>query len=347
MSTKNHITAVDIAKHLGLAPTTVSHVLAGRAERVRIKSETQNRVLEAARSMGYRTNASARAMRTGHFGCAAFIQPLRHMYLAPALLVGLSRELEKRNMHLSLAHVSDDVFADEEYLPKIVRELAADGLVINAAFDFPQNFLDAIESHHIPTIWVNHQRAMDCVYPDDFTGGLMGTQHLLAMGHTNIVFAIANPLDTHYSVGARQGGYEEAMRSAGLQPHVVPLADVEAMLQGHRSDQRIARATQLLTAPDRPTAILAYERDTALPILFAAAGLGLEVPRDLSLAMFHSQIDSHSGYDITTLLAGWETIGRETVDALLQKINEPKQPMEPRPVTPTLFEGKTCAPPQR
>ncbi|RYF43578.1 MAG: hypothetical protein EOO38_18730 [Cytophagaceae bacterium] len=76
-----------------------------------------------------------------------------------------------------------------------------------------------------------------------------------------------------------------------------------------------------------------------------AARLGLEVPRDLSLMMFHSQIDSHSGIDITTLLAGWEQIGRETVTALQKKIRDSQTLLDPHPVTPALFEGKTCAPP--
>lgn len=340
ITTRHRVTAVDIAQRLGLAPTTVSHVLAGRAGRVRIKAETQERVLQTAREMGYRTNASARAMRTGNFGCAAFIQPLRHMFLDPALLVGLSRGLEEVNMQLSVAHVADDVFGDDEYLPKIVRELAADGLFINAAFDFPQGFLDAIATHRIPTVWINQRREADCVFPDDFTGGVMGARHLLALGHERVAFAVANPSDPHYSVAERRGGYEAAMRDAGLAPRTFSL---QSPLPG---DHRLEGAANMLLGPDRPTAVLAYEINTALPILVAAARCGLEVPRDLSLVTFHGKIEFYSGADVTTLVAGWEQIGREAVRALRRKIAEPDLSLPPLAVAPSLFAGLTCVPPR-
>jgi len=320
ITTRHRVTAVDIAQRLGLAPTTVSHVLAGRAGRVRIKAETQERVLQTAREMGYRTNASARAMRTGNFGCAAFIQPLRHMFLDPALLVGLSRGLEEVNMQLSVAHVADDVFGDDEYLPKIVRELAADGLFINAAFDFPQGFLDAIATHRIPTVWINQRREADCVFP--------------------VAFAVANPSDPHYSVAERRGGYEAAMRDAGLAPRTFSL---QSPLPG---DHRLEGAANMLLGPDRPTAVLAYEINTALPILVAAARCGLEVPRDLSLVTFHGKIEFYSGADVTTLVAGWEQIGREAVRALRRKIAEPDLSLPPLAVAPSLFAGLTCVPPR-
>jgi LacI family transcriptional regulator len=341
----SRITAVDIARHVGLAPTTVSHVLAGRAGRVRIKVETQERVLQAAQELGYRTNTSARAMRTGHFGCAALIQPLRHMYLAPELLLGLSLGLEAANMHLSVAHVADEAFGDNEYLPKIVRELAADGLFINAAFDFPKGFLEAVEAHHIPTLWINQKRAADCIFPDDFAGGVQAAEHLIAMGHRRVAFVVANPTDRHYSVLDRRAGYESAMREAGLEPQVCSLMDVEAYTSGDLRDRRIERAAQLLSGPDRPTAILAYEFDTALPVIVAAGNAGLQIPKDLSVAMFHSKIEYYTGLGITTVVVSWE-IGRDSVLALRTKIDGPQTPLPPLAVLPSLHQGNTCAPPK-
>lgn len=339
------VTTVDIARHLGLSQATVRHVLNGRAEKLRIREDTRRRVMDAAQELGYRPNASARAMSTGRSGSAAFIQPLRHMYLAPELLVGLSQGLEEANMHLSLAHVSDEVIGDEEFLPKIVREVAADGLFLNAAFDPPPSFVRAIESHRIPTIWINQRRAADCVNPDDFAGAALATRHLLGLGHERIAFAIANPTDAHYSVRDRQAGYEAAMREAGRTPWVYPLSVVPPGASGPVGDRRIERAMDLLDLPGRPTAILAYEIDSALPILMAAAHRGVPVPEALSLAMFHRRIDSFSGVPITAMLAGWEEIGRRAVGALREKIREPDRPLAPLAIAPILYRGGTCAPP--
>jgi hypothetical protein len=61
-------TIATIAAHMGLSRATVTHVLNGRAAEQRIRPETQRRVLEVARELGYRANASARAIRAGRFG---------------------------------------------------------------------------------------------------------------------------------------------------------------------------------------------------------------------------------------------------------------------------------------
>ena len=53
----------DIAEHLGLSQTTVSHVLTGKHARYRISAETVERVWKLAEKMGYRINGMARAFR--------------------------------------------------------------------------------------------------------------------------------------------------------------------------------------------------------------------------------------------------------------------------------------------
>jgi DNA-binding LacI/PurR family transcriptional regulator len=164
-----HITAGDIAARLGLAPTTVSHVLAGRGDRVRIKAETQRRVLDAARELGYRPNASARAMRTGRFGSAALIQPLHNVFLPADFLLAAAGELERQQMHLSVAQIPDEVLGGEDraagFLPKVVRELTADGLLINMIVGIPDEFVRAVRAHQIPTVFVNSRQARTASTP--------------------------------------------------------------------------------------------------------------------------------------------------------------------------------------
>ena len=60
-------TIATIAAQMGLSRATVTHVLNGRATEQRIRPETQRRVLEVAQELGYRANASARAIRAGRF----------------------------------------------------------------------------------------------------------------------------------------------------------------------------------------------------------------------------------------------------------------------------------------
>ena len=104
-----HPTIATLAEHLGLSRATVTHVLNGRGDTQRISPKTQQRVREAAQDLGYRANASARAVRAGRFGSIALIQSLWGQYLPPELLFGLSRALADQDLHLVLSQVPDPV----------------------------------------------------------------------------------------------------------------------------------------------------------------------------------------------------------------------------------------------
>jgi DNA-binding LacI/PurR family transcriptional regulator len=88
-------------------------------------------------------------------------------------------------------------------------------------------------------------------------------------------------------------------------------------------DRRVEEAIALLQTPERPTALIAYEMDTALPILFAARTLGLRVPGDLSLLMFHDSFNPVIGVSITTMMLNTKSVGTEAVAMLEEKMLRP------------------------
>src|SRR5690348_7209553 len=104
-SRSGHPTIATIAARLGLSRATITHVLNGRGTEQRIRQETQQRVLETARELGYRPNTSARAVRAGRFGSVALIQSQLGEYLPPELLFGLTTATAARDLRLVLTHV--------------------------------------------------------------------------------------------------------------------------------------------------------------------------------------------------------------------------------------------------
>lgn len=344
------VTTADIARHVGLSAATVSHVLTGRADKLRIRPDTQRRVLDAVKELGYRPNASARAIRTGRFGSAALIQPLNNVYMPVGLILGLAEELEKHDMHLSVAKLTDESLSDEAYLPKVVRELTADGLLINMIVGVPASFRAAIREHNIPTIWINNRQEADCIHPDDLAGGRLATEHLLRLGHRRIVFlrlkrSSSDNSEAHYSEKDRLEGYEAAMKAAGLPPRTVLLSSIPVTAEEVNTDKRVHEVIDLLRSSERPTAIVAYELEVALPVLFAAAHAGLKVPRDLSVVMFHDGCDSLSGVPITAVQHNMWSLGIEAVRMLVEKVSAPERSLPARALPSSLFEGGTSGPP--
>ena len=64
MTSKQRLTSHDVARESGLSRATVSYVL-NNDPRQTIPEETRQRVLRAARKLGYRPSAPARALRAG------------------------------------------------------------------------------------------------------------------------------------------------------------------------------------------------------------------------------------------------------------------------------------------
>jgi LacI family transcriptional regulator len=347
-STKTRVTTADIAAHLGIGKSTVTQVLNGRAEEKRISLATRERVQEAARELGYRPNASARAVGTGRFGCAALIQPRSSIYLPHWLLLGLTEELQEHDMTLMFSEAHDNDSRSPELLPKAVRELAADGLLINMAGRITETLQSALEGLNTPVVWINTQQEYDAVHPDDILAGHMATEHLLKMGHRRITYldtAWPENDEVHYSRHDRLQGYREAMKTERLEAHSVHLPIMPATIEDVKSDERVDIAAQFLAAESRPTAIVAYALDSALPVLQAAERLGLRVPRDVSLVMCNDDINRHIGRPVTTVVSSMTQMGSQSVRMLLQKIEQPQRNIPSVAIKPWLFEGATCAPP--
>lgn len=343
-----HPTIATIAAHMGLSRATVTHVLNGRATEQRIRPETQRRVLEVAQELGYRPNASARAIRAGKFGNIALIQSLLGQYLPPELFNGLTRAIADKDLHLVLTQVPDVVIDDETYLPHAMRSLSVDGVLINRNVNSSQPLLERVHQLRIPAIFLNVKQETDCIHPDDIMGGRMAAEYLLDMGHERIVYVDTDePDNRHYSKVDRRMGYESAMAAAGRTPRtfLIPKRWETPGVPGE--DSRIVAMQTLLTGPDRPTAVIAYELAEAMATVHAAHRLGLRIPQDLSLIQFHHWMDDRFFIPIQTVSNVMDAVGVGAVALLLEKIKDPDGALPARAVPVEMMHGATCAPPRR
>lgn len=346
-SRTQHPTVATIAARMGVSRATVTHVLNGRADEQRIRPETQRRVLEVARDMGYRSNASARAIRTGRFGNIALVQSLLGQYLPEELLLGLTRAIVDKDMHLVLTQVPDTVIDDEAYLPHTMRELSADGVLINRHVGLPQPFMERVHRLRIPAISLNVRQEADCVHPDEVMGGRIGTESLLGLGHGRIAYVDTMVSEEpHFSKLDRRIGYDQAMASAGKAPWVHLLPHDWQTPGRDGVDARVEAARGLLSRSDRPTAVLAYEIAEAMAIVQAALQLGLRIPQDLSLVLFHKHVEDRFFLPFQTVSNMMEEVGAEAVGLLLRKIEDPEAALPARAVPVRMLDGATCMPPR-
>jgi len=336
------VTLKDIAVAANVSVATASHILGTRGHNFR--QETRDRVCGAAKSLGYRANASAKAMRSGRFNCYSLLlsmDPLNSGLFLP-MINGISYAMEEDGIRMMISRVSDEHLADPDYVPTLLRECASDGLLVIYNVSVPDGLKTLMSRCGIPAIWLNSRQDSDCIYPDERDAGIRATEKLLELGHTDIAYLDytfgSDYPHIHFHLAERYLGYEIAMRTAGLTPR--RLDDVSGLPR----NKRIAHSAAWLTSSAKPSAVVTRAATTAWPILHAAASLGIKVPEQLSVITFSERVRNDTGVQIDAMLVPMFEMGRPAVDALTKKIANPSLRL-PAVQLPMKYQaGETCAP---
>lgn len=113
----------------------------------------------------------------------------------------------------------------------------------------------------------------------NWAGGVSATRHLIGLGHRRIGM-IGGPED-YLCSRARIDGYRAALDNAGIEVDLTLIRHGDFHHEGG-----YLQARELLSRPDRPTAIFAGSDEQALGTIEAARTHGLSVPDDLSVVGF-------------------------------------------------------------
>ncbi|HEV7298283.1 MAG TPA: LacI family DNA-binding transcriptional regulator [Tepidisphaeraceae bacterium] len=330
-------TAKDIARATGLSLSAVTQVLGERGHLFR--PETRDRVLQAARELGYRPNSAARAVRRGRFGMVGLLsRALDAGSIVPGeVLYILQRELRERDCRLVAEQVSSSDLVSGEGVPRLARVLSVDGVFISIAHSISEQLVDFMSRSQLPAIWLNARIASDCVFPDDFGSLRDATERLLRLGHRRIALIMsrrAGAPEDHYSLADREAGYAAAMSAAGLAPQieVLPVGDAEAF-----------RA--LLAGEGRPTAILTDDGADTSGVLLHAVQAGLRVPDDLSIVALDRSELRIGGFQVDTCVLPFNKMALHAVPMLFERITGVVSSHPPRPLPYSYVAGTTCAAP--
>ncbi|WP_077490509.1 LacI family DNA-binding transcriptional regulator [Sinomonas mesophila] len=306
-------TALDVARRAGVSRSAVSLVLNGRGEG-NVAKDSQQRILAAAAELNYTPNAIARSLRDqrtrviGLVSDAAVTSPFDGEIIAGADALARSR---------GFVTLATDTEQDAERDLDAVRTLLdrrVDGLIYVTVglheLHVPQGMLTlpaALANCYASPDSPPGAGALTSVQPDEVAGGRDAAAHLIALGHRRIAF-----LGGEYSspaVALREAGFRAAMAEAGL-----PVREDWVLEAGFDIAPGHAASTALLSAPasERPTALLAGNDRAAVGMVLAAARLGLDVPRDVSIM----------GYDDERRVAALMIPPLSTVQLPLRRIGE-------------------------
>jgi LacI family transcriptional regulator len=317
-------TQVDVARLAGVSRATVSYVLNDPTDqRIPISSETRQRVLNAITELGYEIDARAQALRSGDTKTIGVLLPIYENPYFWQILRGISSEAEACGYSLLLAHSS----RTPEQESQSVRELAeqrVDGLVMLIGFKLlSEQILNQLRNSRHPIVEISGTASeFDYVHQGYGAGAQALMAHLIELGHQRIgfVYGVTVPSQGFDRLEA----YRRALEEAGLAYDETLIVQCGELLEDGRQ-----AAIQLLSQPNRPTALLAINDLLGMAAIRAAADLELRVPEDVSIASFDDIPFSEFIVPRLTSISGRpEQNGRDAVRLLLKRLNDPDRPRE-------------------
>jgi len=329
----------DVAREAGVHVSTVSRVLNDQAAAGRITPDTEERIKEVARKLGYRRNTIARALRTGRTLVVGMVVPdVANLYQAE-ITRGAGDILYTDGFSLILASTDDDP-AHAETQVSAMLGVQADGLMYGVARD-DDKVLAGIVDEGIPVVLFNRAApglGISAVLPDDHAGTRQAVEHLLSLGHERIVH-VGGPEDVSSSVN-RLEAFEETLRAVGLTG-----SHHFARRQNEEEGQRVTRAL-LKERPDT-TAVIAANDRLALGAIDAIRASGRSCPQDVSVVGFNDMPYSERfSPPLTTIRISQYELGAKTARLLLETIRDPELAPETQLVsTELVVRGSTAAAP--
>ena len=310
----------DVAKQAGVSQSSVSLVL-NQIEGARISDATRQRVLQAAREVGYELPGQRRLEKADRQLIAFVSDDLTAGHPSVIHLKGI-REVAWEGGFLVAAYVTGgDPEIEAAILSTIDRDAATVGLVYAA--HAPSRVNPPLPARSKPTVLVNcqsHDPDLVSVRPADVSGGFVATTYLTDLGHRRIAMIGA---DSASEVARdRLKGYRQALTSADL-PYCPELVrdGTWTEVDGYRHSH------DLLRLPRRPTAVVCAHDMMAIGAIAAARDLGLGVPDDVSIVGFENQDCGRFAVPpLTTVAQAHHEVGRQAAEALLEQAVHRKAP---------------------
>lgn len=335
------VTINDVARAAGVSKGLVSLALNGRSG---VAVETRDRILSVANELGWSPSPLARGLSTRRAYALGLIlrREARTIEVDPffaAFIAGVETVLAERGQVLVLTVVPDRAAETRAY-ERLATDKRVDGFLLTdlLAADERIGLIDRLGSQAV-SLGEPVGGSPFPVISRDYDAGIDAlVEHLLGLGHRRIAHVSGDERMLHGLL--RRERFERAVRSAGLDPLVVPT---------DFSPEQGAEATKtLLDAAEPPTAIVYGNDPMAIAGMSVAHERGLRLPHDLSITgLDGSQIGTYVYPMLTTLdndPAGW---GIAAATALLRLVEDGEPADVALPPARLVVRASTAPPAQR
>ena len=266
-------TLKDVAKLANVDVSTVSRALNNTSY---VHPETKERIYAAAKQLGYRPNAMARALRQGRSHIIGVVVPRLHLTIFSEILQGIETAAQKQGYMTTVCVTEDDPKVERDRLGRL-RDVGVDGIII-AATGRNGRILRDIQAGGVPVVQLVRRQELDMSsVVADYEACGRDAVHFLASKGCRAIGLIAGSQELAPYRG-RYEGYRQAIHELGLEEITIG-SDRKVNSFGYGYEC----ACQLLDENPELDAILAAVDVQGLGAIRAAVERGLRVPENLKI----------------------------------------------------------------
>jgi LacI family transcriptional regulator len=270
----------DIARDLNVSVITVSKAMRGNTD---ISEATRERVLARMKELDYQPNLAARSLVTGRSFIVGLIVPDLLNPFFTELAKSLGSALRPRSYGLVITSSEDDAEIEQAEI-RMMLARGVDALLIASCQPVLEGLM-SVHNQHTPFVLLDrpfpHLRA-NFVGADDFAGGKLATEHLIALGRRRLAYIGSPDLSP---AAERFRGFRIALRDhdIDLREELVPShPNVDAL--GDNAGYEMMQL--LLRRRPRPDGVFCHNDVVAIGAMKATLDAGLAIPKEIAFVGF-------------------------------------------------------------
>ena len=310
---KGQVTIKDIARELGISPSTVSKALKGHPD---ISKETKKAVRELVDKWNYKPDPIALSLKGGQSKIIGVIIPEIVHYFFSTVISGIEDLAYDSGYHVMFCQ-SNETYEREVQAVQTLLSSRVDGILVSISkvTEDYEHFRKVIRNR-IPLVFFDRicdEIESDRVIVDDEAGAYEAVKHLIGIGCKNIVH-LSGPPNVNIGIN-RKNGYINALRD-----HNLPVSD-QNIIRCDTNEEAAKVVPGLLSRAEKPDGIFAVNDMTAAAAMKIIKKHGYHVPGDIAIVGFTSGILSDiTDPPLTSVEQHGYIIGKEAVKLLIGRI---------------------------
>lgn len=310
-----HTTIKDVAKALNVSISTVSRAFNDKYD---IHPDTRNKILEAARTMGYSPNPIAQKLCLHRSNMIGVIVPEFVNAFFPKVLMGIQKVMEEAGYQVLIMSSNESAQRELENIKTLVKNMV-DGVIISLTQETRDiSFFKELLERKFPIVQFNRvSQKLDTpkIIFDDYYWAYQATEHLISQGFQNIyhLSGPGNLLLTHNRIK----GFMDALKKHHLDADKKRIVETGIFIE---DGKRVAY--ELIEQGNIPEAFFCFNDPVAIGAMEVFKERGFKVPNQVAFIGFtESRIAMHMTPALSSVEQPSTLIGEKSAQVLLDILN--------------------------